>query len=72
MNFSNIGIKESKGEIIIRMDAHAGYEKDYISKCVKYLIESGADNVGGVIETRPAKDTLSAKAIAIGGIRAKF
>jgi glycosyltransferase involved in cell wall biosynthesis len=60
----NIGIKASKGEIIIRMDSHAGYEKDYISKCVKYLKESGADNVGGIIKTLPAKNTLAARAIA--------
>lgn len=60
----NIGIKNSQGEIVIRMDAHAGYGKDYISKCVKYLKGSGADNVGGVIRTLPAKDTIVAKSIA--------
>ncbi|MFH1036558.1 MAG: glycosyltransferase family 2 protein [Patescibacteria group bacterium] len=61
----NLGIKESNGEIIIKMDAHAVYAKDYISKCVKHLLESGADNVGGVLKTIPAKDTLVSKAIAI-------
>lgn len=61
----NLGIKNAKGEIIIRMDAHAGYEKDYVSKCVKYLKESGADNVGGIIKTLPSKNTLTAKAIAL-------
>lgn len=60
----NIGIKNSKGEIIIKMDAHALYEKDYISKCVKYLKTSGADNIGGVLRTLPAKNTLWARAIA--------
>src|SRR3989344_3759540 len=60
----NIGVKNSRGEIIIRMDAHAEYEKDYISKCVKYLQESGADNVGGIIKTLPAENTLIARAIA--------
>ncbi len=60
----NIGIKASQGEIIIRMDSHAGYENDYISKCVKYLQESGADNAGGIIKTLPAKNTLIARAIA--------
>lgn len=62
----NIGIKNAKGETIIRMDAHALYEKDYISKCVKYLKEYKADNVGGTIKTLPAKNTVPAKAIAIG------
>jgi len=60
-----IGIQNSKGEIIIKMDAHTCYEKDYISKCVKHLKESGADNVGGILITLPAKDTLIANAIAI-------
>ncbi len=61
----NIGIKNSKGKIIIKMDAHTFYERDYISKCVKYLEESGADNVGGVLETLPSKDNIVARAIAI-------
>lgn len=61
----NIGVKSAKGEIIIRMDAHASYEKDYISKCLKYLKEYKADNIGGVLKTLPAKNTILAKAIAI-------
>jgi len=60
----NIGIKNSKGEIIVRMDSHAGYEKDYVSKCVKYLKEYGADNVGGIIRTVPANNTLITESIA--------
>ncbi len=61
----NIGIKNSKGEIIIRMDSHAVYQKDYISKSIKYLEKYNADNVGGIINTLPAKNTIIAKAIAI-------
>lgn len=60
----NIGIKNASGEIIIRMDAHAVYSRDYVAKCVKHLEESGADNVGGTVKTLPAKNTLIAKAIA--------
>lgn len=48
----NIGIKEAKGKYIIRLDAHADYNKDYISKCVYYLDTTDADNVGGVAETK--------------------
>ena len=48
----NIGIKESKGKYIIRLDAHADYAKNYISKCVSYLDNIDADNVGGVAETK--------------------
>ncbi len=61
----NTGIKSSKGEIIIKMDAHSIYQKDYISKCVKHLEESGAGNVGGVLKTLPSKDNIVARAIAI-------
>lgn len=60
----NIGIRDARGDIIIRMDAHATYQVDYISKCVKYLYEYNADNVGGVIQTIPREDTLVGRAIA--------
>src|SRR3989344_8498691 len=61
----NIGIQNAKGDIIIKMDAHSVYAKDYISKCVEHLEESGADNVGGALQSIPAKNTLMARAIAI-------
>lgn len=48
----NIGIREAKGQFIIRLDAHADYSTDYISKCVYYLETTDADNVGGVAETK--------------------
>ncbi len=44
----NIGIRESKGEIIVRMDAHALYAPDYIRTCVQLLRNHPeAANVGG-------------------------
>lgn len=48
----NIGIKNAVGKYIIRLDAHADYKRDYISKCVYYLNTTDADNVGGVAETK--------------------
>lgn len=44
----NIGIREARGEIIIRMDAHTVYAFDYISSSVELLQTSGAANVGGL------------------------
>ena len=38
----NTSIKNAQGEIIMRMDAHTTYEKNYISKCMKYLDEYNA------------------------------
>ena len=46
----NLGIRESKGDIIIRMDAHSTYPADYIRKCVEYLERTRYENVGGIIE----------------------
>lgn len=48
----NIGISESKGKYVIRLDAHADYANDYISKCVYYLDTLDVENVGGVAETK--------------------
>ena len=61
----NIGIKNSTGELIIHMGAHSTYQPNYVSKSVNYLIEYGADNVGGILLTLPASNTLIAKAIAL-------
>lgn len=47
----NYGIKASKGEVIIRLDAHATYEKNYFSALVRRLNDLGADNVGSVCKT---------------------
>jgi glycosyltransferase involved in cell wall biosynthesis len=62
----NIGIRAAAGEIIVRMDAHVLYPPDYIRRLVAGLEESGADNVGGILETVPAEDTPTARAIALG------
>ena len=48
----NIGIAASCGRYIVRLDAHADYAMDYISKCIYYLEHTDAENVGGVAETK--------------------
>lgn len=60
----NIGISRARGEYIIRIDCHSTFAPDYISKCIEVSQRTGADNVGGYIETLPGADTLIAKAIA--------
>jgi len=47
----NLGIQSATADIVIRVDAHAVYPHDYISRLVAGLQETGADNVGGVRET---------------------
>ncbi len=44
----NIGLKEAKGEIVVRMDAHSTYAPDYVRLCVGYLEGKRADCVGGL------------------------
>jgi glycosyltransferase involved in cell wall biosynthesis len=61
----NIGLAESRGDIIVRLDAHALYPPGYIAMLVEWLERSGADNVGGVWETVAAGTGRSSRAIAI-------
>lgn len=60
----NRAIENAKGEIVIRMDAHARIAPDYVRKCVATLTSSGADNVGGIMHTVPAQDGTVARALA--------
>lgn len=61
----NIGIKESRGDLIIIASAHAVYDKNFVSESVKHILESGVDCVGGVCVTLPGAETLVARAIAL-------
>lgn len=60
----NIGIRAARGEMIVRVDAHAQYPANYIRQNVHTLLATGADNAGGCWDTRPGSDTAIAKAIA--------
>ena len=45
----NLGIQASRGEYVIRMDAHAEYPTDYVSSLLRYKEElPDAENVGGI------------------------
>ncbi|MFI5350218.1 MAG: anaerobic ribonucleoside-triphosphate reductase activating protein [Elusimicrobiota bacterium] len=62
----NIGIRAARGGIIVRMDAHAEYDRDYIPRCVELLLESGPNvgNAGGRSVAVPNGDTPWARAVA--------
>ena len=60
----NIGIRLAKGDIVIRADGHNLYPADYIENCVKYLEQTGADNVGGPWITVPANKSFGARLVA--------
>jgi glycosyltransferase involved in cell wall biosynthesis len=61
----NEGIRAARGEIILRIDAHATYDRGYISQCINCMRKYSVDNVGGICVTRPGSDSIVAKTIAI-------
>ncbi len=71
----NIGLKNAKGDVIIRIDGHAIVEKNYLSLCVRYLQQTGAECVGGIIESinEPKLGKLIAAAMSspfgVGNVR---
>jgi succinoglycan biosynthesis protein ExoA len=58
----NRAIASSKGDIILRMDAHTEYAPNYVKKCVEVLKSTGAANVGG--PALAVSDTFWGRAIA--------
>jgi succinoglycan biosynthesis protein ExoA len=61
----NLGIRESRGEIIVRLDAHSLPNPDYVERCVQALEEGKGANVGGVWEIRPGNQSWTAESIAV-------
>jgi glycosyltransferase involved in cell wall biosynthesis len=61
----NQAIRESKGEIIVRLDAHSMPIPEYVERCVAAHESGKGDNVGGVWEIRAGADTWSAKSISL-------
>lgn len=58
----NAGLREATGEILIRMDAHALYDQDYVRRCVELLRDTGAAGVGGLQRHRGS--TFIGRAVA--------
>lgn len=59
----NRGIDAAKGDIIMRLDAHASYQPDYFSALVNGLRRLKADNVGTVCKTDVLNKTPKTLAI---------
>jgi succinoglycan biosynthesis protein ExoA len=47
----NLALKQALGDVIIRVDGHTFLEPDHVCQCVSTLQRSGADHVGGRMET---------------------
>jgi glycosyltransferase involved in cell wall biosynthesis len=61
----NRAIEASRGEIIIRLDAHSKPYPDYMENCVKALKAKRGDNVGGVWEIQAGASGWIAESIAV-------
>ncbi len=60
----NIAIAESRGEVILRLDAHSRPNLDYVALSVAALEEKKAENVGGVWDIRSGRDHWLSHSIA--------
>lgn len=59
----NRGIEQARGDVIMRLDAHASYQPDYFSVLVDGLKRLRADNVGTVCKTDVLNKTPKTLAI---------
>jgi len=61
----NQAIRESQGEIIVRLDAHSVPIPEYVERCVNAHLDGKGDNIGGVWEIKPGSDSWVAESISI-------
>ena len=61
----NRAIEESKGEYLVRLDAHSVPADDYVELCLKALLAGKGENVGGVWDIRPGGEGWIARSIAV-------
>lgn len=62
----NVAIRASVHPIVIRVDAHSVLPTDYTRIAVRVLLESGADNVGGIMHAEGRTPFERAVALAYG------
>ena len=58
----NLALKRARGDVIVRVDGHCEIAPNYLRACVDALARSGADCVGGTLQT--VGETWMARAIA--------
>ncbi len=61
----NQAIKNSKFDIIVRLDGHAIVDKNYLNNAVTTLLETKADNVGGLMQAEGISDFEKSVAVAM-------
>jgi GT2 family glycosyltransferase len=72
----NAAINKSKNPVIVRVDAHAELQKNYISLAIDVMKSSGAVNVGGIMgaegESRFEKSVAAAMRSSLGVGASRF
>lgn len=61
----NLGIKAAKGEYVVRIDAHATAEPDFIERNVETMLRVDAECVGGKLTTKSLKDEGGAVSLVL-------
>ena len=59
----NLGLKQARGEVIIRVDGHCEIAPNYVTRCVEALQATGADCVGGL--QKGVSEKLIGRAVAL-------
>jgi succinoglycan biosynthesis protein ExoA len=62
----NLAIRESHFPVVVRVDAHSVLPADYTRIAVETMLETGADNVGGLMDAQGTTDFERAVARAYG------
>lgn len=61
----NAGIQSTESEIVVIAGAHTIYPRDFLQNCVLWLNKTGAEVVGGPVETVIASETVGARIAAL-------
>ncbi len=61
----NLGIKQARGDILVRLDAHAIYPDTYIKDMLVWMDKIDAWNIGPSVKVVPSGNTILKKAIAV-------
>ncbi len=60
----NVAVAAAGGEVIIRLDAHAVPDEQYVERSVRNLLEGKGDNVGGIWLIQPGSSGWIGRSIA--------
>jgi glycosyltransferase involved in cell wall biosynthesis len=60
----NLLVDKAQGDFVVLVGAHCMYPRSYVATLVRYLVKTGTDSVGGVVNAVPGSPSTEARAIA--------